>query len=58
MSWMATVEYLLMLVQDLLCVFQRGADRNGDEIFFRHHFVDRNVEAGFETEIAVGEDTD
>ena len=38
--------------------FERGADGDGDEIFLGHHVVDGNVGAGFEAQVAVGEDAD
>ena len=45
-------------VQDFLGLFERGAHRDGDEVFLRHHVLDRQIEAGFETQIAVGENAD
>ncbi len=47
-----------MLVQDGFRVVQRSSDRNGDEVFLGHHFADGNVGAGFEAQIAIGEDAD
>ena len=47
-----------MLMQDGLGIVQRGADRNRDQVLLGHHFADGNVGAGFEAEIAVGEDAD
>ena len=47
-----------VLVQDGLGVGQGGSHRNGDEVFLGHHFADGDVGAGFEAQIAVGEDAD
>ena len=41
-------------VEDRLCVFERGADRNRDQVLLGHHVGDREIEAGLEAEIAVG----
>jgi len=45
-------------VQDLFRLSERGSDWNGDEIFLSHHLADRNVEAAFEAQIAVGKNAD
>ena len=47
-----------MLVKNFFRFFQRGADRDRDQIFLGHHFVDGNVEAGFKAQVAIGEDAD
>ena len=47
-----------VLVQDLLGLFERGADGDGDQVFLGHHLGDGNVGAGLEAQIAVGEDAD
>ena len=47
-----------VLVEDFLGLLERGADGDGDEVFFGHHFGDGDVGAGFEAEVAVGEDAD
>ena len=47
-----------VLVQDQLGLFQRGADRDGDQVLFGHHVADGDVGAGLEAQIAVGEDAD
>jgi hypothetical protein len=44
--------------QDGFRIIQRGTDWDRDEIFSGHHFADGNVGAGFEAEVAVGEDAD
>ncbi len=45
-----------MFVQDFFRLVEGRADWNGDQFFLGHHLIDGNVEAGFEAEIAVGED--
>ncbi len=47
-----------VLVENFFGIFERGAYGHGDEIFLGHHAVDGNVEAGFEAEVAVGENAD
>ena len=47
-----------MLVQDRFRIAQGCADRDRDQVFLGHHFTDGNIGAGFEAEIAVGEDAD
>ena len=47
-----------MLVQNRFGFFERGAHRNRDEILFRHHVGDRQIEAGFKAQIAIGENAD
>ncbi len=44
-----------VLVQDLLRLFERGADRNRDEVLLGHHLADGDIGAGFKAQIAVGE---
>ena len=44
-----------MLVQDVFRLFERGAHRDGDQIFFGHHLADGNIEAGLKAQIAIGE---
>ena len=45
-----------MFVQDIFRVFERGADRDSDQIFLGHHLADGNIEAGLEAQVAIGED--
>ena len=45
-------------VQDFLGFVEGGADGDGDEVIFGHHLRNREVEAGFEAQIAVGENAD
>ena len=47
-----------MLVQNLLRLFQRGAHCDGDQIVLGHYLADGNIETGFKTEVAIGQDTD
>ena len=47
-----------VLVEDVFGLFERGADRNRDEVFLGHHIADGDVGAGFEAQVAVGEDAD
>ena len=47
-----------VLVKNFFRFFERGSDRDRDEIFLGHHLVDGNVEAGFKAQVAVGENSD
>ena len=47
-----------VLVEDVLGLFERGADRDGDEVGLGHHVADGNVGARDKAQIAVGEDAD
>ena len=47
-----------MFVKNFFGFFERGSHGNRDEIFLGHHLVDGNVEAGFEAQIAIGENAD
>ena len=47
-----------MAVEDFLGLFEGCAYGNGDEVFFRHHFRNRQIEARFEAQVAIGEDAD
>ena len=47
-----------MLVEDVLSLLEGSANGDGDEVFLRHHLGNGDVGAGFETEVAVGEDAD
>ena len=42
-----------MPMQDFLGLFERSAHRDGDQVFLRHHVLDRQIEARFEAQIAV-----
>src|SRR5262249_55115070 len=42
-------------LQDRLGLVERRANRDGDEIVLCHGFTDRQVEAGFETQISIGQ---
>ena len=44
-----------VLMQDRLGFFERGADGHGDEVVLGHHLPDRHIGAGFEAQIAVGQ---
>ncbi len=46
----------LIFLQDLLGLFQVGAFRGGDQLFFRHYFADLLAFVVFEAEVAVGKD--
>ncbi len=41
-----------------LGLLERGADRNGDQRLLGHHFRNRNIEARFKTQVAIGDDAD
>ena len=47
-----------VLVKNLFRFFERGADGHGDQVLLGHHLVDRNVEAGFKAQVAIGENAD
>ena len=47
-----------MFVENFLGIFESGADGHSDEIFLSHHAVDRNIEAGLEAQVAIGENAD
>ncbi|SPF31568.1 hypothetical protein SBA1_100024 [Candidatus Sulfotelmatobacter kueseliae] len=47
-----------MLVKNLFRLFERGAHGHGDEVLLGHHLVDRDIEAGFKAQVAVGENAD
>ena len=47
-----------VMVQNLLGLFERGAHRNRDQILLGHHVGDRQIVAGFESQIAIGQDSD
>ena len=44
-----------MLVQNLFCFFKRRSNRNRDQVLIRHHLPDRNIGAGLEAQIAIGQ---
>ncbi|MNV45861.1 hypothetical protein D3C71_1376700 [compost metagenome] len=46
----------LMMLEHNLGLSQRGSDRSGYEVFFRHHIADRNIEVMNEAKIAVRND--
>ena len=48
----------LVAVQDLARLFERRADRHGEERIARHDVGDRPIEVGLEPQIAVGQDAD
>ena len=45
-----------MLVQNLLGLFKRCSNGNGDEVLLGHHVADGNIGARLEAKVAVGED--
>ncbi len=47
-----------VMMQNLLGLFERGAHRNRDEILLGHHVGDRKIVARFESQIAIGQDSD
>ena len=47
-----------MLLQQALGLFERGADRNGDQIVLGHHGADGLIEGFLKAQVAVGEDAD
>ena len=47
-----------VFLQQRFGFLEGGADADGDEILFRHHVRDRQVEAGFKAQVAIGEDAD
>ena len=47
-----------VLVEDVLGLFEGGADGHGDEVLLGHNGVDGEVGAGDEAEVTVGEDAD
>ena len=47
-----------VLVKNCFRFFERGSDRDSDEILLGHHLVNGNVEAGFKAQVAVGENAD
>ena len=47
-----------VLVQDFFGLFERGSDRDRDQVLLGHHAVDGNVEAGLEAQVAVGKNAD
>ena len=42
-----------VFAEDRLRFLERGSDRSGNEVVFRHHVADGLVEIGFETKVAV-----
>ncbi len=46
-----------VLMQNLLGLLQRGADRNRDQILLGHDLRDGNVGAGLKAQVAIGEDS-
>jgi hypothetical protein len=48
----------LVPVQELARLVERGADRNREQRFLRHHVVDRPVDVGLEAQIAIRQDPD
>ena len=47
-----------MLMQNIFRIFQRGADRDGNEVVFSHHLVDRDIEACLKAQVPVREYSD
>ena len=45
-------------VQDRLRLLQRGAHRNGNQVLLGHHLRDRQIEARFKAQVAIGENAD
>ena len=48
----------LVAVQELARLFERRADRHGEQRIARHDVGDRPIEIGLEPQVAVGEDAD
>src|SRR5271165_6978744 len=47
-----------VFVKDLLSLFERGADRDGDQVFLGHDLRNRQVRTRFEAQVAIREDAD
>src|ERR1700733_828513 len=50
--------FYAMLVQNFFRLFQRRADWDGNQVVLRHHLADRDIEAGLEAKVSIGEDAD